>query len=285
VRAFCEELTSLAPNIGLKRDNDDPQPMPVIQITESIAYSGIPAGTEFGPFMELLSAVGAANTPDMEDILAAITTPALLTLYVSSMCPHCPAMVRQVYPLSLANSSLKLTIIDGPAFPELADAANVKSLPTLIVDDHFRWTASVHTEELLQVISSRDPAKLGAAALKSMIQDGNAYGLSEMMLTYGKIFPAFVGLLVHPEFSVRLGAMAAIEDMAENEKAIAGQVVAPLMAQFDQADETIKGDVLYVIGICGDENAVSFLTSVAAASENEELKEAAEDALEAIANG
>ena len=121
-------------------------------------------------------------------------------------------MVRQVFPLCLANHNLKLSIIDGPAFPELAEADNVKSLPTLIVDKHFRWTAVVDTDELLQVISSRDPAELGTAALKGMIQEGNAYGLSEMMLTYGKIFPAFVELLIHPEFSVRLGAMAAIEE-------------------------------------------------------------------------
>jgi len=282
MQAFCEQLTSLAPNIRVTRDNDDPQPAPVIQVTESIAYSGVPEGTEFGPFIELLSAAGKDNTPPADGSLAAITTPAMLTLYVSSMCPHCPAMVRQVFPLSLANSNLKLSIIDGPAFPELAAADNVKSLPTLIVDSHFRWTASVDTDELLQVIISRDPAELGAAALKGMIQDGNAYGLSEMMITHGKIFPAFVELLIHPEFSVRLGAMAAMEDVADRAISIAGQVVAPLMAQFDQVDETIKGDILYVIGECGDEAAVPFLTSVAAASQNDELKEAAEDALEAI---
>jgi hypothetical protein len=284
MQAFCEQLTSLAPNIRVTRDNDDPQPAPAIQVTESIAYSGVPEGTELGPFIDLLSAVGQDNTPPADGVLAAITTPAMLTLYVSSMCPHCPAMVRQVFPLSLANSNLKLSIIDGPAFPELAEADKVKSLPTLIVDSHFRWTASVDTDELLQVINSRDPAEVGAAALKGMIQDGNAYDLSEMMTSHGKIFPAFVDLLIHPEFSVRLGAMAAMEDVADRAISIAGQVVAPLMAQFDQVDETIKGDILYVIGVCGDEAAVPFLTSMAAAAESEELKEAAEDALEAIAD-
>jgi len=283
MRSFCEQLTTLAPNIRVTRDNDDPQPAPAIQVTASIAYSGVPDGTELGPFIDLLSAVGEDNTPPAEGSLAAITTPAMLTLYVSSMCPHCPAMVRHVFPLSLANSNLKLSIIDGPAFPELAEADKVKSLPTLIVDSQFRWTASVDTDELLQVIGSRDPAELGAAALKGMIQDGNAYGLSEMMITHGKIFPAFVELLIHPEFSVRLGAMAAMEDVADRAISIAGQAVAPLMAQFDQVEETIKGDILYVIGVCGDEAAKPFLTSVAAASQNDELTEAAEDALEAIA--
>ena len=171
--AFCEELTSLAPNIRVIREKEDRQQAPAIAVTESIAYSGVPAGTEFGPFIELLSAVGAADPvspPEADGPLAAVATPAALTLYVSSSCPHCPAMVRQVYPLSIANSNLKLTIIDGPAFPEIAEADQIKSLPTLILDDNFRWIAAVDTEELLQVMGSRDPAELGPAALKGMLR-------------------------------------------------------------------------------------------------------------------
>ena len=280
--AFCDELATVVSGIRLIREKDDERQAPAIEVTESISYSGVPAGTEFGPFVDLLSAVGEGNAPVADGPLAAITTPAMLKLYVSSLCPHCPAMVRQVYPLCLANSNLKLAIIDGPAFPEMAEADKVKSLPTLLLDENFRWTASVDTDEFLQVIHSRDPAELGAAALKGMIQDGNAYGLSEMMLSAGKIFPAFVELLIHPEFSMRLGAMAAIEDVAEKARPIAGQVVAPLMECFDHEDDPIKGDILYVIGVCGDEKAEPFLESVAAASQNEDVREAAEDALATI---
>lgn len=286
--AFCEELTSLAPSIRVTREKEDLRKTPAIEVTQSILYSGVPSGTEFAPFVELLAAVGGVDpghTPAADSPLAAVTTPAMLTLYVSSMCPHCPAMVRQIFPLCLANRYLKLFIIDGPAFPGLAEADNVKSLPTLILDNSFRWTAAVDTGELLRIMASRDPAELGAAALKGMIQEGNAYGLSEMMLSAGKIFPAFVELLIHPEFSVRLGAMAAMEDVAEKAKSLAGQVAAPLMERFEQLDDPIKGDVLYVIGVCGDEKDAAFLRAVAAATQNEEIREAAEDALDAIATG
>jgi len=283
--AFCDEVATLVSGIRLIREKDDERQAPVIEVTKSIAYSGVPMGTELAPFMELLSSVGrtdSAGIPASDARLSAITAPAILTLYVSSMCPHCPSMVRQVYPLCLKNRNLKLSIIDGPAFPELAEADNIKSLPTLILDNDFRWTAQVDVDELVQIIGSRNPAELCVASLKGMIQDGNAYDLSEMMVSEKKIFSAFVELLVHPEFSVRLGAMAAIEDVAERAGSLAGQVVVPLMDLFDHLDDQIKGDILYVIGVCGDETAVSFLTSVAAASQNDELKEAAEDALEAI---
>ncbi len=282
---FCRELANLVPRIRLSRKKDDQRQVPVIGITDSITYSGVPAGTEFSPFVELLTALGNAkpgSPTGVDPRLAAVTAPAILTLYVSSVCPHCPDMFRQIYPLCLANDNLKLTIVDGPAFPELAEADNIKSVPTLILDSQFRWSATIDVDELLRIIGSRNLAELGVDSLKGMIQDGNAYGLSAMMLSENKIFPAFIELLIHPEFSVRLGAMAAIEDVAEQERSVAGQVVAPLMECFQQLDDQVKGDVLYVIGECGDANAGSFLRSVSAATQNNELREAAEDALEAM---
>lgn len=283
--AFCEALAALAPNIVLRRDRDAQLPAPRIEVTPSIGYSGVPEGTEFTPFVELLAALGTASAAIPEgfgDKLAAVSAPATLSLYVSSLCPHCPRMVRQITPLCLANDQLKLTIIDGPAFPELAGADHVKSLPTLILDNRFKWTASVDTEELLDVITSRNPAELSAASLKGMIQNGDAYGLADMMLDANTVFPAFVDLLTHPEFSVRLGAMAAIEAVAEKNPALAAQVVAPLLNRFAGMDDQIKGDVVYVVGACGSLEAEAFLSSLAAGTQNHELREAAEDALEVL---
>ncbi|MBW2614529.1 MAG: hypothetical protein JRE12_19550 [Deltaproteobacteria bacterium] len=118
---FCRELANLAPRIRLIREKDDQRQVPVIGITDSITYSGVPAGTT-----------------GVDPRLAAVTAPAILTLYVSSMCPHYPDMFRQIYPLCLANDNLKLTIVDGPAFPELVAADSIKSVPTLILDSQFR---------------------------------------------------------------------------------------------------------------------------------------------------
>ena len=283
--AFCETLAASGPNIVLRRERDDQRPAPRIELTPSIGYCGVPEGTEFKPFLELLAALGSAPAPipgKLGDKLAAVNVPAVLSLYVSSLCPHCPRMVRQIVPLCLANDRLKLTIIDGPAFPELAEADHVRSLPTLILDNRFRWAAAVDTDELLDLIASRNPTDLGAASLKGMIQDGDAYGLADMMLEAKTVFPAFVEVLTHPEFSVRLGAMAAIEAVAEKDPALAGQVVAPLMARFAAVDDQIKGDIVYVIGACGGRETEAFLASLAAGTQNDELREAAEDALEAL---
>lgn len=158
VAAFLEELASLAPKLRVVREKEDPQPAPAIMILDAIAYSGVPSGTEFEPFVELLSAVGQGS-PSVEDgPLAAIGAPAMLKLYVSAMCPHCPAMFRQIFPLSLGNGNVKLTVIDGPTFPELAAKDNIKSLPTLLLDGNFRWTAAVDTAELLPSVAVIRPS-------------------------------------------------------------------------------------------------------------------------------
>jgi len=185
LNAFSEDLATHAPRIHLTREKDENQPTPLLRITDSISYRGVPSGTEFEPFMELLA---AAADPDWkghrppDKRIASIEAPAILKLYVSSVCPHCPGMVKTLYPLSLLNGNLKLIIIDGPAFPDLAGADNIMAVPTLILDDNFRWTASIDTDELLRIIVNRNPAELGIESLKGIIQDGNAYHLSAMML-------------------------------------------------------------------------------------------------------
>jgi hypothetical protein len=63
---------------------------------------------------------------------------------------------------------------------------------------------------------------------------------------------------------------------------LAGQVVGDLVALFDHQEASIKGDILYVIGECGDGDVVSFLKSVSGATRNSEIREAAEDALASI---
>ena len=128
----------------------------------------------------------------------------------------------------------------------------------------------------------RDPANLCADALRSMIEDGNAQGVARMMADRGKIFDSFVELLGHSRWSVRLGAMVAFETLAEQEPDLAGEVVEPLVAIFADVDDTVKGDLLYVLGESGNQAALPFLTTVAAGGNDPGVKSAALEAIEKL---
>ncbi|MCP3955426.1 MAG: hypothetical protein GY697_24875, partial [Desulfobacterales bacterium] len=49
-----------------------------------------------------------------------------------------------------------------------------------------------------------------------------------------------------------------------------------------EVNATVQGDILHVIGEAGDADHIPFLETVAATTKDEELQEAAQDAIESI---
>jgi len=281
---FCRELVENASRLQVMIEkNDTAGSMPGIHITSSLVYHAVPLGTELLPFLDMLvdiSEQSAGNSPAGSTQESEL--PAKLKLYVSNTCSFCPAVIRKLVPLAMQNTHIQLMIIDAVLFSEVADTDHIRSVPTLILDDQFRWTGMVDLDELLNTIQGRDPAQLSAGSLASMISDGNAYGLAEMMLKEGFIFPGFMDLLTHDAFSTRLGAMAAAEEIAERQMSLAVQMAQPLVERFEKQIDAVKGDLLYILGLSGDSGTLDFLKKVASGEYPEDIKEAAAEAMEAI---
>ena len=284
LKTFSRELVENAPKIRMVFEKDDEtDALPGLHITSSIVYHAVPHGTELSPFLDMLADISEQKEENLQTgPVQDLEIPARLKLYVSSMCTFCPAVVRKLLPLALQNTSIRLAVIDGVLFPEMADTDHIRSVPTLILDDQFRWTGTVDLNELLNTIQHRDPTQLSAETLAAMISDGNAYGLSEMMLKQGCIFPGFIDLLTHEAFSIRLGAMAAAEEIAERRISLAVQMAALLAERFEQQSDAVKGDILYIIGASGDDRSIDFLKKISTGEYSKEVKEAAAEALEEI---
>jgi HEAT repeat protein len=129
------------------------------------------------------------------------------------------------------------------------------------------------------MMMDRDPAKLSSGTLESMLKDGNASQVAEIMLDTGQIFPAFLELLVHEKMFVRLGAMVVVEELADRNPALASQVIDPLWERFPDVGDQVKGDIIHVLGEAGDDSLVPRLEAVLSGSYNKEVKEAAKEAL------
>ena len=284
LKAFSRELIENAPKIRMVFEKDDgADVLPGLHIASSIVYHAVPHGTELPPFLDILADISEQRVKNFKTgPVQGLEIPARLKLYVSSMCTFCPAVVRKLLPLALQNTSIRLAVIDGVLFPEAADIDHIRSVPTLILDDQFRWTGTVDLNELLNTLQRRDPTQLSAETLASMISDGNAYGLSEMMLKEGCIFPGFIDLLTHEAFSIRLGAMAAAEEIAENRISLAAQMAALLAERFELQSDAVKGDILYIMGASGDDRSIDFLEKISTGEYAKDVKDAAADALEEI---
>ena len=159
---------------------------------------------------------------------------------------------------------------------------NIQSVPTLILDGGLRWTGAVGLEDLLPALEDRDPARLPPASLERMLDSGGAGELAEMMVAAGRIFPALVDLLVHPSFSVRLGAMVTMETLAELNADLALGFAGPLAARCGGHPANVRGDVLQVLGMVGGAETVRQIAALTEGETDPEVLAAAEEAVAEI---
>lgn len=282
---FCDNLRRLAPKIRITEEEGEAKEPPAIRIGHAVRYHAIPLGTELEPFLEALSVLDKrfSRLPvSIRDYLDKIRLPALLRLYVSRQCPFCPATVRQLIPLPATNELIQLAIIDCILFQEMAQSDRIQSVPTLLLDEQFRWTGSLQMEELVEIITNRDPAKLSASSLERMLKEGNAAKVAEMMLEKEKLFPAFFDLLIHKKWPVRLGAMVAMEEIANRNPELAAQVIEPLCESFHHVEDPVKGDIIYIFGESANYEIAPRLETILGSQYDTEVKEAAKEALEKI---
>jgi len=284
---FCDDLTRLAPKIKISKMEADPQDSPQILIGSSLRYQAVPAGYELPPFLEALAAheSGSLNiTEPIKILLKKNKLPASLSVFIAPHCTFCPQIVRQLITLPMADKNLQLTIVDGTLFPEMAQTQKIRAVPTILIDDQFRWTGSVPIEELIETINTRDPVSLSPASLESIIKEGGADRLAAMIIEAEKLFPAFYEVLTHHKWPIRLGAMVVMEEIIKVNQVLATEVLEPLWSRFHQVPAQVQGDILHVFGETGDSRSVSWLKSVLSGDFDREVKEAAEEALYKISN-
>jgi hypothetical protein len=282
---FCDDITQLVPKIRISKEDVSPQQPPQILIGSGLKYQALPTGLEMRPFIEALSALDSYPLEIAESIKSRLqenSLPATLTVFMAPQCTYCPTLISQLIPWSMVETGVQLIIIDGTLFPEEAQTHKIQTVPTILLDEQFRWTGSVPLNEIIDAISTRNPAKLGATSLESIIKDGQAGHLAAMMLDAGQIFPAFYDLLIHDKWPVRLGAMVVIEEIAEKDPAMASVAIAPLWEYFEQVSNQIKGDILYLFGEIGDRRSFSWLEGVLEGDFDSEVKEAAREALDKL---
>jgi hypothetical protein len=185
--------------------------------------------------------------------------------------------------IAAESDRISLHVIDGARFPEKAEQDDVQSVPTLVLEDRFRWTGSVSSEELAEIIRKRDPSMLGISSLRGLIENGDAQSVAEMMLASGSLYPPLFDLLCHERWSVRLGAMVVMETIAEENPALAAQAGEPLWQRFFQAQDPVKGDLLHILGETGEASLIPRLREVAGDETCvADVREAAREAVETL---
>lgn len=281
---FCDSFIRLTPQLRVHRDGGYSQEIPSLRVGRhgNIIFHMIPTGKWLTFFLDAISD-GKQAGPDLSSRhatkLAQLKMPLSLTLFVSHHCPHCPQLIRHLLPLAQTNPLLRLFVVDAETFTKMAQQEQVRAVPTLIMEDQFRWTGNVDPEEILDLAIHRDPAQLSPSSLRQFLEGGRAAEVATMMIEHNKIFPALIDLLTDEKWPTRLAAMVTVECLAEEAPAIARDLVSPLRDRFSDCSEPVKGDLAYVFGVIGSNSAKQVLHAIAADESDAQVREAAMEAL------
>ncbi len=286
LRSFGTELSIFAPRVQLGKEESADASMPFIEIRGNLRYSAVPLGLELDPFLQALSVSSGSEILFMpvalKEKLSHIDRPVRIKLYVAQGCPTCPAVVRNLVLLPLQNPHVHLHVIDAGLFPEAAEADSVLGVPTIILENGLRWSGAIRLEEIVEALASRDRSGLSTPAVERMLQEGHASRVAQMIMANGAIPREFIDLLTEERFTVRLGAMAAMEEIIQQNHPLAATITKPLWERFERVTEPVQIDILYLLGETGSRETIPTLESVLNGRHREHVKEVARESVERI---
>lgn len=103
----------------------------------NIRYFGIPAGHEFGAFVEDILDASAGRTevdPRIAKVLEShVTRPTRIMIFVTPTCPYCPLAVRAAHRFAMVNKNIYGDMIEALEFSDLADKYGVYAVPKIVI--------------------------------------------------------------------------------------------------------------------------------------------------------
>lgn len=280
--SFRDTVAKVAPRLRILTEKVESDDLPTFILGERWQFQLVPHGTEIEPFLEVASAFSGLK-PEVPGWLRArveaLEGDLNMEIFVTAQCPFCSGVIRTITPLVFAHPRGRVTVIDGLTFPHLADALQIRTVPTLILNGIHRLTGAVELPAILSLLEASDFSLLGKESLQRMLKEGQASLLAGMMVERNGLFPGFLPLMVHPEWSVRLGAMVVMEEMAPARLHLVQSALHATWEGLPGYDAAVRGDILYMIGEWGGREWIARLRTFLAIEEDKEVRTVIEEAL------
>jgi glutaredoxin-like protein len=119
----------------------------------SVRYFGIPAGYEFGSFVEGLVEVGNGSTdllPETRTALDSLIRPVRIRVFVTPSCPFCPAAARLAQKMAVESDKVTAEIVEASEFPDLVERYGVQGVPKTVVNELVEFVGAQPEARLLE---------------------------------------------------------------------------------------------------------------------------------------
>lgn len=103
-----------------------------------VRFFGIPSGYEFTSLVEDIVDVSRGQTSlsaQTLELLAKLTEPVHIQVFVTPTCPYCTSAVRLAHSLAIANDQVRADMVESIEFPQLANKYHVQGVPRTVVNE------------------------------------------------------------------------------------------------------------------------------------------------------
>jgi len=249
----------------------------------NIHYLAAPEGSELGPFLEAVSWLGKGKEIPASEAPASLqdlSKPVDILVLIAPTCPHCPQVVRAALSMAIIQPLITVWVADAVQYPDLAERYKVKSTPTTIINDGMTIVGQIGVEQLAdRLIRAMEDSSL-TTILDSMIKSGRAEDAAELICKENQP-KAIVPIYLSKEFTVRMGALVAMEEALQINPRILDDLVDDLAPLLFQEEVGLRGDTADLLGKIGNPAALPALRR-AAEDPDPDVREAVLEALEIL---
>lgn len=157
--ALVEEISSMSPLITIEKTELPRTPSFSIQRVgedSGITFAGIPLGHEFNSLvLALLQVSGRAPKVEQKviDQIKAVKGTYHFETYISLTCHNCPEVVQALNLMSVLNSAVTHTMVDGAVYQEEVQSKNIMAVPVVYLNGEFFSSGRMSVEEILAKLS------------------------------------------------------------------------------------------------------------------------------------
>lgn len=152
---LVEEIAAMSPKINIMQTPLPRTPSFSINRMDEetgVTFAGIPLGHEFTSLvLALLQVSGRAPKVDRTviDQIKQIHQEYHFETYISLSCHNCPEVVQALNLMSILNSGITHTMIDGAAFKEEVEAKGIMAVPSIYLNGESFGSGRMTMEEIL----------------------------------------------------------------------------------------------------------------------------------------
>ncbi|MFB6730742.1 alkyl hydroperoxide reductase subunit F [Bacillus mobilis] len=171
--ALVDELATMSSKITVEKVELERTPSFSVNRPDEdtgVVFAGIPLGHEFTSLvLALLQVSGRAPKVEQKliDQIKNIQGEYHFESYISLSCHNCPDVVQALNVMSVLNSGITHTMIDGAAFKEEVESKDIMAVPTVFLDGESFGSGRMTLEEIL--------AKMGNGPDASELSDKDPY--------------------------------------------------------------------------------------------------------------